>query len=125
LAIKAMVKRPYEFEVLECSFCRKTQNDVRKLVAGPDVFICNECVAICNDLMVEEARLEEAALVADGNTPNLIPESSVSGPMIGCALCSIPMNRNHGLPILNRGVLCVGCLGEIEAALALRRECGS
>ena len=33
---------------LYCSFCGKTQHEVQKLVAGPDVFICNECVDLCN-----------------------------------------------------------------------------
>jgi hypothetical protein len=35
---------------LRCSFCYKSQNDVRKLIAGPTVFICDECVAVCNDI---------------------------------------------------------------------------
>jgi ATP-dependent Clp protease ATP-binding subunit ClpX len=36
---------------LHCSFCGKTQRDVEKLIAGPTVFICNECVARCNDIL--------------------------------------------------------------------------
>jgi ATP-dependent Clp protease ATP-binding subunit ClpX len=43
---------------LSCSFCAKTQDDVRKLVAGPGVYICDECVELCNDILVEE--LQEA-----------------------------------------------------------------
>jgi hypothetical protein len=39
-----MVKKAGETEVLRCSFCNKDQNDVRKLIAGPTVFICDECV---------------------------------------------------------------------------------
>ncbi|MDI7266938.1 MAG: ATP-dependent Clp protease ATP-binding subunit ClpX [Myxococcota bacterium] len=41
-------------ELLKCSFCGKTQRDVRKLIAGPTVYICDECVALCNDILVEE-----------------------------------------------------------------------
>ncbi len=41
---------------LECSFCGKTQEEVRKLVAGPGVYICDECVALCNDILTEEMR---------------------------------------------------------------------
>jgi ATP-dependent Clp protease ATP-binding subunit ClpX len=39
---------------LSCSFCGKTQDEVRKLVAGPGVYICDECVELCNDILVEE-----------------------------------------------------------------------
>ncbi len=43
---------------LRCSFCNKNQNDVRKLIAGPTVFICNECVAVCQDIIDEDRRME-------------------------------------------------------------------
>ena len=43
---------------LRCSFCNKSQNDVRKLIAGPTVFICNECVAVCQDIIDEDRRME-------------------------------------------------------------------
>jgi ATP-dependent Clp protease ATP-binding subunit ClpX len=39
---------------LFCSFCNKSQDDVRKLVAGPSVYICDECVQLCNDILIEE-----------------------------------------------------------------------
>ena len=39
---------------LKCSFCGKTQDQVKKLIAGPDVFICDECVELCNDILDEE-----------------------------------------------------------------------
>jgi ATP-dependent Clp protease ATP-binding subunit ClpX len=39
---------------LQCSFCGKSQDDVRKLVAGPSVYICDECVELCNDILKEE-----------------------------------------------------------------------
>jgi len=41
---------------LYCSFCGKSQNEVRKLIAGPAVFICDECVELCNDIVSEEAQ---------------------------------------------------------------------
>ena len=40
--------------ILKCSFCGKSQNDVRKLFAGPTVYICDECVELCNDIIAEE-----------------------------------------------------------------------
>jgi len=39
---------------LKCSFCGRQQNEVRKLIAGPTVYICNECVGLCNEIMAEE-----------------------------------------------------------------------
>src|ERR1700693_4493801 len=39
---------------LKCSFCGKSQNDVRKLIAGPTVYICDECIELCNDIIAEE-----------------------------------------------------------------------
>jgi len=39
---------------LRCSFCGKGQDDVRKLIAGPTVYICDECIELCNDIIAEE-----------------------------------------------------------------------
>ena len=41
-------------KLLYCSFCGKSQHEVRKLIAGPSVFICDECVDLCNDIIKEE-----------------------------------------------------------------------
>lgn len=40
-------------QTLYCSFCAKSQHEVRKLIAGPTVFICNECVDLCNEIVRE------------------------------------------------------------------------
>ena len=53
-----MAKKSDESEVLRCSFCNKDQNDVRKLIAGPTVFICDECVDVCNDIIADDNRSE-------------------------------------------------------------------
>jgi ATP-dependent Clp protease ATP-binding subunit ClpX len=52
------VKKTGDAEVLRCSFCNKDQNDVRKLIAGPTVFICDECVDVCNDIIADDRRVE-------------------------------------------------------------------
>ena len=49
-----MVKKNGEGEILRCSFCNKDQNDVRKLIAGPTVFICDECDEVCNDIIADD-----------------------------------------------------------------------
>ena len=41
-------------KILRCSFCDRTQKEVRKLIAGPNVYICDECIGICNDIIAEE-----------------------------------------------------------------------
>ncbi|RUQ38760.1 MAG: AAA family ATPase, partial [Candidatus Competibacteraceae bacterium] len=50
-------------KLLYCSFCGKSQHEVRKLIAGPNVFICDECVELCNDIIREEME-ENAPAVA-------------------------------------------------------------
>ncbi len=51
-------------KLLYCSFCGKSQHEVRKLIAGPSVFICDECVELCNDIIREE--VEEIIQESDG-----------------------------------------------------------
>ena len=46
--------------MLVCSFCGKAQNEVRKLIAGPTVYICDECVELCNDIITEEYEVEDS-----------------------------------------------------------------
>ena len=53
-----MGKKQGDSEILRCSFCNKDQNDVRKLIAGPTVFICDECVEVCNDIVADDSRFE-------------------------------------------------------------------
>ena len=47
---------------LSCSFCGKGQREVRKLIAGPTVYICDECIKLCNDIIAEESEREENRL---------------------------------------------------------------
>ncbi|MCX4240293.1 ATP-dependent Clp protease ATP-binding subunit ClpX [Paraliomyxa miuraensis] len=44
---------------LSCSFCGKSQKEVKKLIAGPSVYICDECISLCNDILAEEVQKEE------------------------------------------------------------------
>ena len=55
-----MPRKKTEGEGLKCSFCNKSQRDVRKLIAGPTVYICDECVDICLDIIAEERESEES-----------------------------------------------------------------
>ena len=58
----AQFRRPEE--LLCCSFCGKSQNDVRKLIAGPGVYVCNECIDICNEIINDDEQTESSALRA-------------------------------------------------------------
>ena len=49
-----MPKREDSNDILKCSFCGKTQEQVKKLIAGPEVYICDECVELCNEILDEE-----------------------------------------------------------------------
>lgn len=57
--IENMLRRPEE--ILRCSFCGKSQNEVKKLIAGPSVYICNECIDICNEIINDDERNEAAS----------------------------------------------------------------
>jgi ATP-dependent Clp protease ATP-binding subunit ClpX len=54
---------------LHCSFCGKGQREVKKLIAGPNVYICDECIQLCNDIIAEEVEKEDL-LNPTGNVPN-------------------------------------------------------
>ena len=55
----ANFRRPEE--LLCCSFCGKSQNDVKKLIAGPGVYVCNECIDICNEIINDDEQTESTA----------------------------------------------------------------
>ncbi len=53
----------------QCSFCGKSQDEVRKLIAGPTVYICDECIELCNDIIAEEWKEERAKGLKDVSKP--------------------------------------------------------
>src|SRR5437762_12992452 len=87
-------------DVLRCSFCNKSQNDVRKLIAGPSVCICDECVEVCNDIIADDARFApragEPPLGAQREPVSVSPTSSVT---MRCALCKLPVFASDALAI--------------------------
>jgi ATP-dependent Clp protease ATP-binding subunit ClpX len=56
-----MAEKSSSDKLLYCSFCGKSQHEVRKLIAGPSVFICDECIDLCNDIIKEEVQADTAA----------------------------------------------------------------
>ena len=67
-----MPKRPGDMEQIRCSFCGKTQDEVRKLIAGPGVCICNECIELCAEIIEEDVFRAEAE--ADEEMTGEIPK---------------------------------------------------
>lgn len=65
-----MSKRDDRTDALVCSFCGKGQDEVKKLIAGPTVYICDECIELCNDIISEEKRLEQT----EGPDVNRLPK---------------------------------------------------
>ena len=61
-------------KLLYCSFCGKSQHEVKKLIAGPSVFICDECVELCNDIISEELQEQAASSVQKLPKPTEIKE---------------------------------------------------
>ena len=55
---------------LNCSFCDKSQEEVKKLIAGPSVYICNECVVLCNEILSEEEKIDISSQDAPAKLPN-------------------------------------------------------
>ena len=64
-----------EGKLLHCNFCGKSQHEVRKLIAGPSVYVCDECVELCNDIIREELQeSSEETESRDLPTPKEIKE---------------------------------------------------
>lgn len=108
---------------LRCSFCNKAQTDVQKLIAGPEVFICDECIGVCNDIIADDARFRRVR-----NDASIEPPATAAAPVepttriVTCSLCGMSLPWEEAVPVPERGILCPGCTGEIEAALAEKRD---
>ncbi len=59
---------------LRCSFCGKSKDAVRKFISGPSVYICNECIALCNEILAEDEEREVAEAITQVPTPSEIKE---------------------------------------------------
>ena len=59
----------YSDKHLRCSFCGKSKDSVKKFISGPSVYICNECISLCNEILAEEEEREQADTVVPSPTP--------------------------------------------------------
>jgi len=118
---------------LTCSFCGKKQEEVRKLIAGPTVYICDECIELCNDIIAEETRLDKDA---DNQTSKLpkpveireILDDYVIGQDRAKKILAVAVynhykriespNRNDGVEIQKSNILMLGPTGSGKTLLA-------
>src|SRR5947207_7631525 len=88
---------------LVCSFCGKSQHEVRKIIAGPTVFICDECIDLCNDIIAAECDQEDS----------LGRPASSDAVMLGttfiCLLCRLPRIQADMIPVAEDRLLCRPC----------------
>jgi len=88
---------------------------VKKMIAGPRVQICDECVDICVAVLSEDKK-KPVDLEGEqdmGGTTYALPST-----MQICGLCRMPTPLEKSLAVQNRGIICAGCVAEIEAAIA-------
>ena len=99
--------------LLRCSFCNKSQRDVPKLVAGPQVSICSECVEICQDIFAEEKILSSPDPEAIQRGEDLVSGKNA----MRCALCSAILPLPDCVQVPSRGWLCRPCVIAADKAL--------
>jgi ATP-dependent protease Clp ATPase subunit len=107
-------KKPAEQRAeLRCSFCRKREQEVRKLIAGPQVHICDDCVQVCVDILEHDRRTtgEAQRPHPPGIGPAAWPASDA-----WCAFCGNVVDLANALLIEDRTLLCDGCVQSIAAA---------
>tara|TARA_R110002096_G_scaffold13834_2_gene48691 strand:- start:1530 stop:2813 length:1284 start_codon:yes stop_codon:yes gene_type:complete len=119
-------------KLLYCSFCGKSQHEVRKLIAGPSVFICDECVELCNDIIREE--MQEQSPASGNKLPkpkeiNAILDEYVIGQVNAKKVLSVAVYNHYkrleassaskdGVELAKSNILLVGPTGSGKTLLA-------
>ena len=103
--------------VLNCSFCGKSQQEVKKLIAGPEVYICDECVVLCGDIVMGEAVASEAPMPTRAQIDQALAERIVGHARTRAQLAGLLHRHQQGQgPGLR--VLVSGPVGSGKSALA-------
>ncbi|HZN27486.1 MAG TPA: ATP-dependent Clp protease ATP-binding subunit ClpX [Burkholderiales bacterium] len=120
-------------KLLYCSFCGKSQHEVRKLIAGPSVFICDECIELCNDIIREETQGEHGAKGAKSDLPvpheiRLILDQYVIGQDVAKKILSVAVYnhykrlktiaKNDDVELAKSNILLIGPTGSGKTLLA-------
>jgi ATP-dependent Clp protease ATP-binding subunit ClpX len=120
-------------KLLYCSFCGKSQHEVRKLIAGPSVFICDECIELCNDIIREETQGEHGAKGAKSDLPvpreiRAILDQYVIGQDLAKKILSVAVynhykrlktiSKNDEVELAKSNILLIGPTGSGKTLLA-------
>jgi len=120
-------------KLLYCSFCGKSQHEVRKLIAGPSVFICDECIELCNDIIREETQGEQGGKSTKGDLPvpheiRAILDQYVIGQNVAKKILSVAvynhykrlknLGKNDDVELAKSNILLVGPTGSGKTLLA-------
>jgi hypothetical protein len=99
-----------------CSFCGKTRKDVRKLITGPSVHICDECVELCGEVLAGEGDGTENAGGKTGAARAESPEDRL------CGICMEPRETEELIFLPHAAYMCAGCLEDIQAVREKKGE---
>jgi hypothetical protein len=113
---RSSAPRPATSDTLRCSFCNKSKDEVKKLIAGPAVFICDECVEACVQILKQEAS-SSAAESPQQPQPDLA-NSVIGRERLACRLCGEAKPVAAMLHIPERGPVCGACADAVETVLA-------
>lgn len=94
--------------LFRCSFCNNSQEEVRRLIAGPNVYICDECVDICFNIVNRETEPSSTAPAAD------VP--------VTCSLCGLVTLPGAALILPGRGPLCAACATAVAEAVGKNEQ---
>jgi hypothetical protein len=95
-------------KVFQCSFCNKSQKEVRKLIAGPNVYICDECVDVCFRIVKPDADEQVAS----------VPSSAGPDDAVICCICRLTTLPAAAVVVSGRGALCSACATAVVEAVA-------
>jgi hypothetical protein len=97
-----------ESKVNTCSFCGKNQSEVRKLIAGTSVHICDECVELCKNIVAEEVETDAKA----AKNPKAREKQTKQDRL--CGICMEPRETDELIFLPHAAYMCAGCLEEIQ-----------